>query len=255
MIIVSSYTANLAAFLTLEKMSTPIESAEDLAKQTKIKYGIQANGSTELFFKESTVQLHERMYLFMTSQPQPVMVSTYDDGIEKVRASKSGRYAFILEATTNDYINSRPPCNTMKVGSQNLNSVGFGVATPFGSDLRARINLAILELQETGELNKLEKKWWYEKGGKQCDKLAVASKDGQSSLTQGKVAGIFYILIAGVIVAVIISLGEFIYRSRLEARKTNQTFSRSLRSNLNLSLHGHKDRDTLPANTLEIPPS
>lgn len=51
MIIVSSYTANLAAFLTLEKMSTPIESAEDLAKQTKIKYGIQANGSTELFFK------------------------------------------------------------------------------------------------------------------------------------------------------------------------------------------------------------
>lgn len=36
---VSSYTANLAAFLTLEKMQAPIESVEDLAKQTKIKYG------------------------------------------------------------------------------------------------------------------------------------------------------------------------------------------------------------------------
>lgn len=51
MIIVSSYTANLAAFLTLEKMQAPIESVEDLAKQTKIKYGIQAGGSTAQFFK------------------------------------------------------------------------------------------------------------------------------------------------------------------------------------------------------------
>lgn len=50
MIIVSSYTANLAAFLTLEKMKAPIESAEDLAKQTKIKYGIQRGGSSEEFF-------------------------------------------------------------------------------------------------------------------------------------------------------------------------------------------------------------
>lgn len=51
MIIVSSYTANLAAFLTLEKMQAPIESVEDLAKQSKIKYGIQGGGSTASFFK------------------------------------------------------------------------------------------------------------------------------------------------------------------------------------------------------------
>lgn len=51
MIIVSSYTANLAAFLTLEKMHAPIKSAEDLAKQDKIKYGIQESGSTATFFK------------------------------------------------------------------------------------------------------------------------------------------------------------------------------------------------------------
>jgi len=32
-------------------MQAPIESVEDLAKQTKIKYGIQAGGSTAQFFK------------------------------------------------------------------------------------------------------------------------------------------------------------------------------------------------------------
>ena len=32
LIMISSYAANLAAFLTVERMESPIESAEDLAK-------------------------------------------------------------------------------------------------------------------------------------------------------------------------------------------------------------------------------
>ena len=36
LIIISSYTANLAAFLTVERMITPIENAEDLSKQKGI---------------------------------------------------------------------------------------------------------------------------------------------------------------------------------------------------------------------------
>ncbi|CAF4512043.1 unnamed protein product, partial [Rotaria magnacalcarata] len=45
LILVSSYTANLAAFLTVQRMQTPIENAEDLASQTKITYGVQRGGS------------------------------------------------------------------------------------------------------------------------------------------------------------------------------------------------------------------
>ena len=51
LIIISSYTANLAAFLTVERMVSPIESAEDLAKQTKIRYGTIEGGSTMSFFR------------------------------------------------------------------------------------------------------------------------------------------------------------------------------------------------------------
>lgn len=50
LIIVASYTANLAAFLTLEKMTPPIESVDDLANQQKIDYGIASGGSTQAFF-------------------------------------------------------------------------------------------------------------------------------------------------------------------------------------------------------------
>ncbi|PRD37199.1 UNVERIFIED_CONTAM: Glutamate receptor [Trichonephila clavipes] len=53
LIIISSYTANLAAFLTVERMVTPINSADDLAKQTEVEYGTLMHSSTQEFFKVS----------------------------------------------------------------------------------------------------------------------------------------------------------------------------------------------------------
>lgn len=47
---VSSYTANLAAFLTSRRLIYPIQNADDLAKQTEISYGCLNGGSTQQFF-------------------------------------------------------------------------------------------------------------------------------------------------------------------------------------------------------------
>jgi hypothetical protein len=41
----------LAAFLTVERMVTPINSAEDLARQTQVEYGTISSGTTLDFFK------------------------------------------------------------------------------------------------------------------------------------------------------------------------------------------------------------
>lgn len=57
LILISSYTANLAAFLTVERMVTNINSAEDLAKQTDVQYGTIRHGSTREFFKVSVLLL------------------------------------------------------------------------------------------------------------------------------------------------------------------------------------------------------
>lgn len=51
LITISSYTANLAAFLTIETLRTPIESADDLVKQSEIAYGTLNSGSTKAFFE------------------------------------------------------------------------------------------------------------------------------------------------------------------------------------------------------------
>lgn len=62
LIIISSYTANLAAFLTVERMVSPIESAEDLAKQTEIAYGTLDSGSTKEFFRVR--RHHDHRFVF-----------------------------------------------------------------------------------------------------------------------------------------------------------------------------------------------
>ncbi|CAH1233205.1 GRIA1 [Branchiostoma lanceolatum] len=52
LIVISTYTANLTAFLTVKRMEQPIRSMDDLVAQTKIKYGIPKGGSTFAFFHD-----------------------------------------------------------------------------------------------------------------------------------------------------------------------------------------------------------
>jgi len=81
----------------------------------------------------SKIAVYEKMCSFMTSD-KTLFMKTVESGVERVRNSK-GRYAFLLESAMNEYYNQRKPCNTMKVGD-NLDSKGYGIATPIGSDLR-----------------------------------------------------------------------------------------------------------------------
>lgn len=67
LIIISSYTANLAAFLTVERMDAPIDSADDLAKQTRIEYGAVRDGSTMTFFKVRLVFTTNELFTLLSS--------------------------------------------------------------------------------------------------------------------------------------------------------------------------------------------
>ncbi|XP_068885241.1 glutamate receptor 1 isoform X5 [Aphelocoma coerulescens] len=215
LIIISSYTANLAAFLTVERMVSPIESAEDLAKQTEIAYGTLEAGSTKEFFRRSKIAVFEKMWTYMKSAEPSVFVRTTEEGMIRVRKSK-GKYAYLLESTMNEYIEQRKPCDTMKVGG-NLDSKGYGIATPKGSALRNPVNLAVLKLNEQGLLDKLKNKWWYDKG--ECGSGGGDSKDKTSALSLNNVAGVFYILIGGLGLAMLVALIEFCYKSRSESKR------------------------------------
>uniref|UniRef100_A0A3Q0QWC9 Glutamate receptor n=1 Tax=Amphilophus citrinellus TaxID=61819 RepID=A0A3Q0QWC9_AMPCI len=234
LIIISSYTANLAAFLTVERMVSPIESAEDLAKQTEIAYGTLDSGSTKEFFRRSKIALFDKMWQYMKSAEPSVFVKKTSEGVQRVRKSK-GKYAYLLESTMNEYIEQRKPCDTMKVGG-NLDSKGYGIATPKGSPLRVPVNLAVLKLNEQGTLDKMKNKWWYDKG--ECGFKDSTNKEKTSALSLSNVAGVFYILVGGLGLAMMVALVEFCYKSRAEAKKMKMKFTDAMRSKARLSITG-----------------
>ena len=126
---ISSYTANLAAFLTIERMEMPINSVEDLAKQTKIKYGCLESGSTNTFFKDATDETYQKLYRVMSQNSDEVMMSSNKDGIDKVLLDQ-GSYAFFMESTTIEYVVERY-CNLQQIGGL-LDSKSYGIAVQQG---------------------------------------------------------------------------------------------------------------------------
>ncbi|XP_047363584.1 glutamate receptor ionotropic, kainate 2 isoform X12 [Vespa velutina] len=221
LIMISSYTANLAAFLTVERMDSPIESAEDLAKQTKIKYGALKGGSTAAFFRDSNFSTYQRMWSFMDSAKPTVFTSSNVEGVDRVIKGK-GSYAFLMESTSIEYVIERN-CDLTQVGGL-LDSKGYGIAMPPNSPYRTAISGAILKLQEEGKLHLLKTRWWKEKrGGGSCRDDTSKSSSAANELGLANVGGVFVVLMGGMGVACVIAVCEFVWKSRkvaIEERKS-----------------------------------
>ncbi|CAF4962021.1 unnamed protein product [Rotaria sp. Silwood1] len=234
LILVSSYTANLAAFLTVENLVPPIDTVEDLAKQIDIRYGTLKGGSTMAFFNKSTLTTFKRMWNFMQQNKDDVFVTSNREGIQKVRDSK-GKFAFLLESTLNEYVNERSPCDTMRIG-ENIDAKGYGIATPLGSDLREAINIAVLELTESGVLERLKQKWYYETS--ECTNAGTKESKQSTPLNLANVAGMFYVLIIGLGTAMVIAFLEFLLKAKIDSTRLNQSVREVMRRNLRISITG-----------------
>ncbi|KAI4462117.1 ionotropic glutamate receptor [Holotrichia oblita] len=128
LIMTSSYTANLAAFLTKERMGSTIDSAEDLVKQTKIKYGTVLDGATMAFFKNSNFSTYARLWTNMDQSKDSMFEKSNADGVKKVLTAKGQRFAFSMESSSIEY-EIEKNCNLKQVGSR-LDSKGYGIAVP-----------------------------------------------------------------------------------------------------------------------------
>nr|QHN69189.1 ionotropic receptor 8 [Sirex nitobei] len=230
LIMISSYTANLAAFLTVERMDSPIESAEDLAKQTKIKYGALRGGSTAAFFRDSNFSTYQRMWSFMEAARPTVFTSSNVEGVERVVKGR-GSYAFLMESTSIEYVIERN-CELTQVGGL-LDSKGYGIAMPPNSPYRTAISGAILKLQEEGKLHILKTRWWKEKrGGGSCRDETSKSSSAANELGLANVGGVFVVLMGGMGVACVIAVCEFVWKSRKVAVEERKSLCSEMASEL-----------------------
>ncbi|XP_075752069.1 glutamate receptor ionotropic, kainate 3-like [Rhipicephalus microplus] len=211
-VLVSSYTANLASFLTRERLRSPIESVEDLAKQTEVLYGCVRFGSTQAFFKDCKHETFEKMWNVMKDD----LVSSNAEGVERV---ERGGYAFLMESTSIEYVAQRR-CELTQLRGL-LDTKGYGIAMPQGSPYRRVLSSTILRLQESGTLQTLKDRWWKVKDQvRRCpDDQAASRTNAVSELGLPKVGGVFVVLLAGLGLACLIAFAEFFFKARSSREK------------------------------------
>ncbi|KAL4230474.1 hypothetical protein ACF0H5_010856 [Mactra antiquata] len=201
LILISSYTANLAAFLTVKKINTPIKSVTDLASQTTIKFGTVKSSGIMTFFKNTDIEHFSKMWAQMSEIEPSSMVSSTDEGFKKVQ---NEQYAFFWDTTVNKY-KTIENCNFMEVGPP-FDPKGFGIGVPPGATYREDLSMAILKLSDRGRLHELENRWW---GRRNCPDHAKPSTDETSELQIDNVAGVFFILVGGIAFATVICILEY----------------------------------------------
>ncbi|KAH3717773.1 hypothetical protein DPMN_060569 [Dreissena polymorpha] len=114
------------------------------------------------------------------------------------------------------------------------------------------MNLAVLMLMEEGVLPKLKIKWWKDKGV--CGNEGKDSS-GKRELSLSNVAGVFYILVGGLAIAVVIASLEFLCSKtrfletvkRTNYMKATETVTTLLSASMTERENGDLDSRTLGA--------
>jgi len=225
LIMISSYTANLAAFLTVDRMESPIGSAEDLASQSKIKYGLSEDGSTASFFRTSKISPYSKMWQVMSNDPKVFLGLL--DGIRRVNGTdphtdEDDHYAYFTESSTIEYLVERN-CELAQVGGL-LDNKGYGIALPPDSPWVSQLNQQLLHMQERGELAALKEKWW----SHEDSSCLVAGGGIADELDLENVGGVFVCLMGGMAVATVIAVVEFIWHLRSQTSEHKSSVAKEM---------------------------
>ncbi|KAK6055112.1 Ligand-gated ion channel [Cooperia oncophora] len=242
LVIISAYTANLAAVLTVSRPFIPIKNLDDLANQTAISYGTIKGGSTMQFFQailrtdddvrcfqESKISSHAKMWEYMKNRD--VFVKDNREGVERVVRNN---FAYLMESTSLEFEVSQN-CNLTQIGGV-LGSKGYGIALQKKSEWTDRISRQILLYQKRGIIEMKKSKWWRSKGAT-CTGTSSAVKQQRFSLSLHNVAGLFIILGAGLLFGILTVIVELFIRCRQMAKKENISIWTELISELRFALN------------------
>ncbi|XP_076257962.1 ionotropic receptor 25a [Rhynchophorus ferrugineus] len=249
-IIIASYTANLAAFLTVSRLDTPIESLDDLSKQYKIQYA-PVNGSSTMTYFQRMADIEARFYeiwkdmslndslsdverakLAVWDYPvsdkytkmwqamkEAGLPLTLEEAVERVRQSKSSSegFAYLGDATDIKYL-EMTNCDFTIVGEE-FSRKPYAIAVQQGSPLKDQFNTAILQLLNRRELERLKERWWNKNPEKkECEK----ADDQSDGISIQNIGGVFIVIFVGIGLACITLAFEYWwYKYRKNTKITN----------------------------------
>ncbi|XP_060520589.1 ionotropic receptor 25a [Cylas formicarius] len=242
-LMLATFTANLAAFLTVERMQAPVQSLEQLARQSRINYTVVKNSETHKYFinmkyaedtlyrmwKEltlnaSTDDTRYRVWdypireqyghiLLAINDSNPVPVAS--EGFRLVDEHLDADFAFIHDSSEIKYEISRN-CNFTEVGEV-FAEKPYAVAIQQGSHLQDDLSKVILDLQKDRFFENLQSKYWNHSSKGNCP-----STDDNEGITLESLGGVFIATLFGLALAMITLAGEVLYYKRKGQREESK---------------------------------
>ncbi|KAJ8675501.1 hypothetical protein QAD02_011287 [Eretmocerus hayati] len=242
-LMLATFTANLAAFLTVERMQSPVQSLEQLARQSRINYTVLENSTTHQYFKNMKAA-EERLYqvwkeITLNSSSDQVEfrvwdypikeqyghilqaitqvgpVKTVDEGFQKVQDSEKAEFAFIHDSSEIKY-QVTLNCNLTEVGEV-FAEQPYAIAVQQGSHLQEEISRRILDLQKDRYFENLNSKYW-----NQSMKGTCPNADDNEGITLESLGGVFIATLFGLALAMVTLAGEVIYYRRRNAKQQQE---------------------------------
>uniref|UniRef100_A0A6P7FMD1 Uncharacterized protein LOC114329336 isoform X2 n=1 Tax=Diabrotica virgifera virgifera TaxID=50390 RepID=A0A6P7FMD1_DIAVI len=246
-LMLATFTANLAAFLTVERMQAPVQSLEQLARQSRINYTVVKNSQTHQYFinmkyaedilykmwKELTLNasiddgryrvwdypIKEQYGHILLAINDSIPVESAQEGFDNVNEHLDADYAFIHDSSEIKYAISKN-CNLTEVGEV-FAEKPYAVAVQQGSHLQDDISKVILLLQKQRYFEGLQEKYWNHSAKGDCP-----STDDNEGITLESLGGVFIATLFGLALAMITLAGEvFYYRRKYKEMERQKYFT------------------------------
>ncbi|XP_051160876.1 ionotropic receptor 25a-like isoform X13 [Leptopilina boulardi] len=234
-LMLATFTANLAAFLTVERMQSPVQSLEQLARQSRINYSVLTNSTIYQYFKNmknaeeklynvwkeitlnsTTDQVEYRVWDYpikeqyghiLQSIHQAGLLNSTEEGFKKVLESKDSLFAFIHDSQEIKY-RVTLNCSLTEVGEV-FAEQPYAIAVQQGSHLQEEISRKILDLQKDRFFEGLNFKYWNSTLKRQC-----TDADDNEGITLESLGGVFIATLIGLALAMLTLAVEVLYNKK-----------------------------------------
>ncbi|XP_043478065.1 ionotropic receptor 25a isoform X2 [Leptopilina heterotoma] len=234
-LMLATFTANLAAFLTVERMQSPVQSLEQLARQSRINYSVLTNSTIYQYFKNmknaeeklykvwkemtlnsTTDQVEYRVWDYpikeqyghiLQSINQAGLLNSTEEGFKKVLESKDSLFAFIHDSQEIKY-RVTLNCSLTEVGEV-FAEQPYAIAVQQGSHLQEEISRKILDLQKDRFFESLNFKYWNATLKRQCP-----DADDNEGITLESLGGVFIATLIGLALAMLTLAVEVLYNKK-----------------------------------------
>ncbi|XP_026864336.2 glutamate receptor ionotropic, NMDA 3B isoform X2 [Electrophorus electricus] len=199
LLVLSSYTANLAAVMVGEKTFEEVSGIHDAKlhhPSMGFRFGTVRESSAEDYMKKSFPEMHEYMRRF--NKP------TTPDGIATLKTDPAQLDAFIMDKALLDYeVSIDADCKLLTIGKP-FAIEGYGIGLPPNSPLTRNVSEYVSRYKSDGYMDMLHDKWYKVVP---CGKRVFAVTETLQMGIQ-HFSGLFVLLCVGVTGALLTLLGE-----------------------------------------------